>query len=154
MQLADNLCSFLYHDYVTCRTSSHILTVCCCAVNWATGRKWGQVTFSSLLPYRASTFKSSCRALGSLRRGCQTQRHAEGELYYLQRSRFVEAVKLNDTLRASCTTFRGLASSRLSYSMTCWGYGSTSGFDASNLDRPPIHLSNRNSNGKGLPIAS
>ena len=45
-------CSFLYHDYVTCRTSSHILIVCCCAVNRASGKKWGQVTFSSLLPYR------------------------------------------------------------------------------------------------------
>ena len=59
---------------------------------------------------------------GSLRRGCPTQRHAEGELYYLQRARFVEAVRLNDMLRVSCTTFRGLASSRLSDSMTCWGW--------------------------------
>ena len=59
---------------------------------------------------------------GSLRRGCETQRHAEGELYYLQRARFVEAVRLNDMLRVSCTTFRGFASSRLSDSMTCWGW--------------------------------
>ena len=50
MHLADNFCSFLYHDYVTCRTSSNIITVCCCAVNRATGKKWGQVTFSSTCP--------------------------------------------------------------------------------------------------------
>ena len=30
--------------------TSHIITVCCGAVNRATGKKWGQVTFSSTCP--------------------------------------------------------------------------------------------------------